>query len=269
MARDTAIADKLRHDPVLVSQVVEVAGWQTRGSEVFNPQGFVWHHTAGRREGNSPSLGVCTNGRKGLSGPLCNVFMARDCTLYVVAAGRANHAGAGSWAGLSGNTSVYGLEIENVGQSSEPWTVRQLDVAARVASALGVPTGNMCLHKEWTSRKVDMHTISGAAMRQRVDALRAAPEVSCVSEAAKAPAPNPLLALRQSVDAAKRHVLSKGDKGDHVAALQILLVSKGVDIAIDGVFGRKTEQVVKFLQTSAGLRADGVVGPATWRMLDR
>lgn len=164
MGYDTGIANRLRAKGL---NVVEVAGWQTRGSSSFNPKGFVWHHTAGPSKGNAPSLTICTYGRAGLAGPLCNVFQARDNTIYVVAAGRANHAGAGNWKGLSGNSTVYGLEIENTGTGSEPWRSDQLDTAAKVAAALLGNPEMSCHHKEWTSRKIDMHTVGGPDMRTR------------------------------------------------------------------------------------------------------
>lgn len=269
MPRDLTIADKLRADPVLVSRVVEVAGWQSRGSESFDPEGFVWHHTAGASSGNSPSLNVCIHGRAGLAGPLCNVFLARDGTVYVVAAGRANHAGAGGWAGLAGNSAVYGLEAENDGR--QPWTATQLDLAARIASALGTATDKMCMHREWAPRrKPDMHTETGDAMRARVDALRADPSVSCGSAAEAAPVEHPLLALRRAVDAAKRHTLRRGSKGPHVSALQMLIVGKlGGTLTVDGDFGGATENNVRWFQKAAGLTPDGIVGPKTWAAFDR
>lgn len=179
MARDTGIADKLRRAGLTV---VEVAGWQTRGSDQFNPRGFVWHHTAGPRSGNAPSLAICIYGRAGLPGPLCNVFLARDGTVYVVAAGRANHAGTGGWAGLSGNSSVYGLEVENVGTGAEPWQPFLVDIAARIAAALCPDHERCCHHKEWTARKPDMHTVSGRDMRARVAQLHAGPTDVAVSQ---------------------------------------------------------------------------------------
>lgn len=170
MSRDLDLADKMRRAGLAV---VEVAGWQARGSSSFEPRGFLWHHTAGPARGVAPSLGVCVNGRSGLPGPLCNVFLDRAGTVYVVAAGRANHAGAGSWAGLTGNASVYGLEIENVGTAAEPWSERILDIAARIAVATGVETSRCCLHREWAPRrKVDLHTVTGDSMRARVDRIR-------------------------------------------------------------------------------------------------
>lgn len=175
MPYDLGIADRLRAyglDPV------EIDGWQTRGSSHFSPQGYCWHHTAGARSGNAPSLGVCINGRRDLPGPLCNVFQARDNTIYVVAAGRANHAGRGGWRGLSGNSSVFGLEVENVGTSAEPWREDQIHTMCLVAAALldGRPVELACRHGEWAPRrKVDTHMPPpGPELRDRARALSSA-----------------------------------------------------------------------------------------------
>jgi|GEM_PF-3365818 len=57
-----------------------------------------------------------------------------------------------------------------------------------------------------------------------------------------------------------------GDTGDDVRRLQRVFArnkSLGPD-AVDGVFGPRTEQVVKDFQQANGLVADGVVGPVTW-----
>jgi hypothetical protein len=79
-------------------KVAEVAGWRTRGrGDVGSIKGIVCHHTAGPHTGNMPSLGVITIGRPDLAGPLAQLGLGRDGTFYVVAAGRANHAGAGKW----------------------------------------------------------------------------------------------------------------------------------------------------------------------------
>src|SRR5690606_3310475 len=82
------------------------------------PDGAMRHCTAGPKTGGTPTLGVVTNGRKGLAGPLCNVYQSRlrDANgldiVYVVASGKANHAGVGNWNGMSGNYDFLGLEIE-------------------------------------------------------------------------------------------------------------------------------------------------------------
>jgi len=62
--------------------------------------------------------------------------------------------------------------------------------------------------------------------------------------------------------------LRRGNQGDEVADLQMLLNSKfGYKLDIDGDFGSKTESAVKDFQRKQGLTADGVVGPKTWKAL--
>jgi peptidoglycan hydrolase-like protein with peptidoglycan-binding domain len=48
--------------------------------------------------------------------------------------------------------------------------------------------------------------------------------------------------------------------------LQIFGLFKG---SVDGVFGPQTEIGVKALQSRYRLNPDGVVGPATWKLLNR
>jgi len=79
-------------------------------------RGVMCHHTAGPKNGIMPSLGVVTDGRPGLAGPLSQLCLGRDGTYFVVAAGLAFHAGAGQWQGItSGNSSFIGIEAENTG----------------------------------------------------------------------------------------------------------------------------------------------------------
>lgn len=371
MPRDTGIADRLRAAGL---RVVEVAGWQTRGSTSFNPRGSVDHHTAGAASGNAPSLSICINGRAGLAGPLCNVLIGRDNTCYVIAAGRANHAGTGGWRGLSGNSSVYGVERENVGYADrEPWREDQTDTAARVHAALirGRADASMvCRHAEWTTRKIDTHSIIGDELRARVGHYLNPPVVSAPvggDRLAPGQALNPgqyivsnsgvfslhyqgdgnLVVYRNGNEpiwasntpygypgyfvmqtdgnavvygvagnaawATGTHgnpgaclvmqddgnlvvysrnmtplwatgtprtnptvtmhpeaypILKRGSKGTAVTLLQEKLRHLGVDIAVDGVFGPRTQRAVVDTQRFFGLVPDGVVGPKTWGLLD-
>lgn len=57
--------------------------------------------------------------------------------------------------------------------------------------------------------------------------------------------------------------------GPRVRVWQRLLVAKGFRIAIDGDFGKQTENATKAAQSWAGVRMDGVVGPVTWNAVAR
>lgn len=172
MPRDTDILRRLRKFEL---HVVEYVGWQTRGDDdPFSPRGSVDHHTAGGRNGNAPSVGICVNGRTGLAGPLSTGHQARDNTINLLAAGRANHAGSGGWKGLVGNSSMWALERENVGTGVEPWHPNSFETAARFHAACLSPRGNadfVCLHREWTSRKIDSVDTNGNRLRARVAEL--------------------------------------------------------------------------------------------------
>ncbi len=67
--------------------------------------------------------------------------------------------------------------------------------------------------------------------------------------------------------AAAPPVLSEGNRGEDVRALQHFLRARGHDVAVDGVYGPQTAQAIRELQTGAGLRADGLVGGGTWSVL--
>ncbi|AZZ49403.1 Peptidoglycan-binding (PGRP) domain of peptidoglycan hydrolases-containing protein [Rathayibacter rathayi NCPPB 2980 = VKM Ac-1601] len=58
-----------------------------------------------------------------------------------------------------------------------------------------------------------------------------------------------------------------GSTGDAVSAAQTQLNANGASLAVDGVFGAGTESAVTGFQSEAGLTADGIVGPATWKAL--
>lgn len=175
---DTRLADRIRAKGVAVE---EVAGWQTRGRPAaYQPRGAVNHHTAGARSGLTPSLATVLYGRSDVPGPLAQVLQSREADpstdkAYVVAAGAANHAGAGGWNGLTGNTSVGGLEVEHHGTGPVPQ--ERLEISARIIAALLEAPGSTrnaayaCQHFEWTTRKIDFYDLapwSKDSFRQRV-----------------------------------------------------------------------------------------------------
>ena len=131
-------------------------GWKTRGHGDIGPiKGVMCHHTAGSKNGIMPSLGVITNGRPGLAGPLAQLGLGRDGTFFVIAAGKCFHAGKGKWQGITtGNTSFIGIEAENTGLATDqPWPVVQMDAYRRGVAAIlkkiGQDESMCCGHKEY------------------------------------------------------------------------------------------------------------------------
>jgi len=63
--------------------------------------------------------------------------------------------------------------------------------------------------------------------------------------------------------------LKKGAKGQAVKDLQEALEALGLKPgAVDGVFGRQTEDAVKAFQKLKGLEVDGIAGAITWLNVD-
>lgn len=173
-----------------------VPGAETRGSAAFNPYGFVGHHTAGARSGDRPSLNLCVNGRPDLDGPLCNDFLTRAGVNVIVAAGRANHAGAGGFRGLVGNSAVWGCEAEDDGDGT--WTGAQWIAYPRLVAArlwmINRDASWYCSHRTWApTRKIDPTGIADTWMQAQVEPLLRAGGLPAAAQTPAAVKPvNPL-----------------------------------------------------------------------------
>lgn len=116
--------------------VVDTNGYDERGAETFDPRISVNHHTAGAPTGMAPSLDYV------IRNVLCNALQSRQRdrqgldVIYAVAAGRANHAGAGEWLGWIGNTYAVGLEVEHVGTTAEPFPEHRVETSVRWHTAV-------------------------------------------------------------------------------------------------------------------------------------
>jgi peptidoglycan hydrolase-like protein with peptidoglycan-binding domain len=234
-------------------KVAEQPDWRTRGrADMPTARGVMCHHTAGPKTGNMPSLRIITEGRADLPGPLSQLGLGRDGTCYIVAAGRANHAGAGNWQGITtGNSSFIGIEAEHTGKDDDPWPAVQLDAYRRMVAAilkrLGAHPIMCCGHKEYAlpqGRKPDP-TFDMDDFRFKVGLI--------MSGAAPRPSVIP------AVDAGNRRTLRRGDTGEAVAKVQM-----AVGVATNGTFGPATEAAVREFQRQHGLVPDGIVGPRTW-----
>src|SRR5215207_9557902 len=140
-------------------KVALVDGWEDRGTREMGPVfGVICHHTATNSGGNMPTLETLINGRSDLSGPLSQLGLGRDGTYYVIAAGKANHAGEGRWQGIvNGNTNFIGIEAENTGSKNDHWPAVQLDAYQRGVAAILKHIGRSeefcCAHREYALPK--------------------------------------------------------------------------------------------------------------------
>lgn len=246
-------------------RVALVPGWETRGrAEMGKAFGVICHHTAGPLQGNMPSLRTLIEGRSDLPGPLSQLGLGRDGTYYVIAAGRCNHAGAGSWRGLTnGNANFIGIEAENTGLANDPWPRIQLDAYQRGVAALLRQVGQssqFCAgHKEYAlppGRKDDPD-FDMAAFRTAVAAIMdgtAAP-LDLIPAAELQALPGNAIA---------RPTLQRGAISDWVKVIQ-----HKCGTGEDGVFGAQTEAALRQFQRDRGLVPDGIAGPKTWAVIDQ
>jgi peptidoglycan hydrolase-like protein with peptidoglycan-binding domain len=245
-------------------KVAEVDGWKSRGRREFGPfAGVICHHTAVKAGGNMPTLGTLINGRSDLAGPLSQLGLGRDGTFYVVAAGRANHAGSGNWHGITdANQNYVGIEAENAGDGSELWPEVQLDAYRRGVAALLAHMGKgaeCCIgHKEYAPhRKVDPNF----DMEQfRADVRGVMAGQTQVGELIPAKETN--LAPNQTV---LRPTLRRLGSGN---AVWVSYLQSKLGLEADGNFGPQTEAAVRAMQRSANLVPDGIVGPKSWVAVD-
>ncbi|MCX4974207.1 N-acetylmuramoyl-L-alanine amidase [Streptomyces sp. NBC_00620] len=158
--------------------VREHAGWKTHSRDAatgkkFGPVvGVLIHHTAGHDDRE-----LCFKGRSDLPGPLCHAWLGKTDGLWLLSAGRANHAGSvdldvlkalhdedsplpkDNQANADGNDALYGLEIENRGNGKDPYPDAQYRNAVLWAAALcrahGWSEKSIAGHKEVQPGKID------------------------------------------------------------------------------------------------------------------
>jgi peptidoglycan hydrolase-like protein with peptidoglycan-binding domain len=251
-------------------KVSEVKGWENRGqTDVGRIFGVICHHTVGSKTGNMPSLSNLTDGDAKLRGPKAQLGLARDGTFFVIAAGRANHAGKGEFRFTengniktikNGNSNFIGIEGENTGLSNDlPWPEVQMEAYARGVAAIlkHLKQGSVfCIgHREWTKRKID----------PLFDMNQFRSNVAAIMDST-APAPvliPPAEPPAQPGGTLGRPTLRRGMTGELTKQVQAK-----VGVPTTGNFGPKTEAAVRAFQRAHGLVPDGIVGPKTWRALD-
>jgi N-acetyl-anhydromuramyl-L-alanine amidase AmpD len=222
-------------------------------------QGVICHYTATPDASrNKPTHDLLIRGREDLPGPLCQLGLGRDGTYYVVASGRANHAGRGEWNGITtGNTNFIGIEAENSGRANDPWPAVQLDAYHRGVAAIlrenGRTAASCCGHREYALPSGRMSDVN-----LEMDQFR--PRVAAILGGIDPP----ILIPPAETGGRARPTLRRGDSGQFVTELQQRL---GLSVA-QPVFGPKTEALVRAFQRERNMVPDGIVGPKTRAAID-
>src|SRR6266545_2214908 len=245
-----------------------VPGWEDRGlGDVGNIVGVICHHTGVKNPGrlNMPTLNSLRTGRKAepglaaLPGPLAQLGLGRDGTYFVIATGRAAHAGKGSFKGASGNLRFIGIEAENGGTAGDPWPEIQLEAYQRGVAAilkhLGKDPSFCCGHKEYAPGRKDDPSLDMKDFRESVDAF--------MSGATPTRPPIPAVEPAPPAGTAPRPTVRRPMKSEFVKQVQAK-----VGVTVDGTFGPNTEAAVRAFQRGHALVPDGIVGPKTWAVLD-
>lgn len=181
----TWLADALRKDQFVADRLIEVPGWQTRGRPPeqfsFLPTGILDHHTACLvNQGHDPQS--CLNGilagKVTAPGPVSQLLGTWtppgvkwngsnvSPRILVVAAGRSNHAGVGTypWGAPDGNGSSIGIEW--CGPPSEaqsiPWPDEVIELRERVDAAI-------LRHNGWGVHQVTTHWEYATPRGRKID----------------------------------------------------------------------------------------------------
>ena len=268
--------------------VHEHTGWRTHNRDTatgkaFGPViGVLIHHTAGHDDKE-----VCYKGRSDLPGPLCHAWLGKTDGLWMIGNGRTNHAGSvdldvlnalraetsplpkDDQANADGNDCLYGLEIENRGDSKDPYPVSQYTQAVLWAAAIcrahGWTEKSVAGHKEVQPGKIDPSF--------DMDAFRADVKKQLATKpggTATTPTPaKPKVDLSRLVAAART---DPGARQGHVTymtgtnlteAALVKLGYLGKTYAGDGSFGSTTVTAYKAWQRHlgyTGAEADGIPG---------
>lgn len=271
-------------------KVVEIDGWEDRGRPgSFDPVGVLCHHTAGHDDiGDAADdlayvKNVLVKGRADLSGPLCQLALSAEGVVYIVAAGRANHAGdakkSGTVAAGNGNTLYIGIEAMNAGNGKDKWEKSQYDAYVLLCAVLSVEItknshATVRAHRETSvTGKIDPAgptpyegNFDMTKFRTRVKA-----KMVQVQKGTTKPAP----AKPTAYDKMDPDSYFGGVEGPHVSWLMGRLIAHGVTKANGNVLTTKTTQwgptaveaVAIFQAKHKGWAVSGVPGPLTLKAL--
>lgn len=278
--------------------VHEHDGWRTHERDAatgksFGPvYGLLIHHTAGHGDRE-----LCYQGRSDLPGPLCHSWLGKTAGLWMISAGRANHAGLvdgdviaalraesalprDDEADHDGNDCLYGLEIENLGNGRDPYPADQYRQAVLWAAAL-------CRAHGWTERSIAGHKEAQPGKIDPsfdMDVFRADVRAQLAAKPGKATTPKPTpsaprVDLSRLIAAAKADPPARQGHVTYRAGVNLVenaLAAEGLlakSYAGDGSYGTKTRDAYARWQRSpagggyVGRDADGIPGKASLQRL--
>ena len=187
------------------------------------------------------------------------------------------------------NPFAISIETEDDGDPTQNWTPEQVKALVLLCRWLcnvhGIPDRQI---EKWDGSGIGWHSMWGAPSKWTPSRGKTCPGPARIRQAPwiilavrkhrppisaartqvqVAPKEHVLAQLAAAIDAASKTTVRRGSKGDAVKWVQALLTRAGLPTAVDGVFGRNTENLVKLFQARHRLAADGIVGPATWAVL--
>lgn len=276
-------------------KVVEYKDWRDhqRDEETGKPfgpvNGVVIHHTV--TEGTQNSVDICYDGYSSLPGPLCHGVIDKKGVVYLISAGRSNHAGSGDpdvWAAardesygdyppapnentMDGNDVFYGFECVNLGDGEDPWPDVQVEAMVKASAAIcrhyGWSAKSVIGHKEWQLGKIDPKGIDMKDFRDKVQAVIDG-GASSPSDSGDKPKPKPVYAPFPG-----RGFFKLGKRSGLITAMGKRLVAngyKGYKVGPGPEFTAADKAAVRWFQKKQGWTgsdADGIPGPKTWALL--
>lgn len=154
--------------------VVEYDGWKTRarssgGYAPGRPWCVMWHHTA-----SGPASDGISDARYIVSAPtapIANLYLQRNGTVWVIAAGATNTNGKGNSLRFSKGTvpadsmNLYALGVEMANDGvGEPWPQAQVDAMFTLSNVINAKLGNL---------PSDVSTHANYAPGRKIDPARA------------------------------------------------------------------------------------------------
>lgn len=146
-------------DPTWLPEVLKAEGlkvkqldWAMKDGhgDFGNIWGVLWHHTGGY--GDTPES--LSRGNPNLAGPVCNLFIQPDGTVWIIAIGVAWHAGSGVYPGIPENgANQVTIGIECLHNGRDAWPKAQYEAMVKTGAAitrfLKFDAKRNIAHKEW------------------------------------------------------------------------------------------------------------------------